>query len=181
MQRCEHTSKLNAKNPPFGQRIFTKAACFTMGRMRQLCPYPTVRFLAKRAWMRSNYVRILALVALCLHLVAPSVAMVASSDRVDVSSFICVTPGTAQSDAQARMAERLAELLEPGEKAPQLDDDTCSHCIMSAGTILPDQINAIEFRLPIESQSPMTFDAGLVKSPRGPPVGATGPPRLQWT
>jgi len=129
--------------------------------------------------MRSHLVRILALFALCLHVAAPSVAMVASADRIDVSSFVCVTPGTGQTDAQARMVERLSELLEPDNETPQSDDETCSHCIVAASTILPDQAEVLAISYAVEAQAFSSFNPGLVHGPRGPPVGATGPPLLQ--
>ncbi|MEO1405002.1 MAG: DUF2946 family protein [Pseudomonadota bacterium] len=129
--------------------------------------------------MRSLFIRIFALFALCLHVAAPSVAIMASADRMDVSSFVCVTPGTAQTGAQARMADRLSELLEPGHETPHLDDETCSHCIVAASIILPDQAEALALRYAVEAQAFSFFDPGLVHEPRGPPVGATGPPLLQ--
>lgn len=129
--------------------------------------------------MRSQFVRILALVALCLHVAAPSVVAVASADRIEISSFVCVTPGTAQTYAQARMVERLSELLEPDNETPQSDDQTCSHCIVAASIILPDHAEALALRYTVEAHAFSSFDPGLVHEPRGPPVGATGPPSLQ--
>ncbi|MEM8635719.1 MAG: DUF2946 family protein [Pseudomonadota bacterium] len=129
--------------------------------------------------MRSQLVRILALFALCLHVAAPTVAMAAAADQIDVSGFVCVTPGTGQTDAQARMVERLSELLESDNETPQSDDGTCSHCIVAASIILPDQAEALALRYAVEAQAFSSFDPGLMHEPRGPPVGATGPPHLQ--
>lgn len=77
------------------------------------------------------------------------------------------------------MLERISKLLEPDDEAPHLEDETCSHCIVAASIILPDQAGAIVSRAALEWKTHTTFDAGVVHAPRGPPVGATGPPLLQ--
>ena len=129
--------------------------------------------------MRFGFVRLLALIALVLQGSAPSIAMAASPDRMDIASFVCVTPGAVQSEAQARMVERLADALDSGQEEPQSDDQSCSLCIIAGGLVLPTQFGDMEVEFVPVTQTFRVFDPGLVQSPRGPPVGATGPPNLQ--
>ena len=129
--------------------------------------------------MRFGIVRLLALIALVLQISAPSIAVAAGPDRVDVSSFVCVTPGAVQSEVQGRMLERLADALDSGQDHPQTDDQSCSLCIIAGGLVLPAQFGEIEVQFVRVAQAFKVFDPGLIQSPRGPPVGATGPPPLQ--
>lgn len=128
---------------------------------------PVVRLLAR--W--------LAVMALCLQALSPVSMAVAGENGVDLSRYLCVTPGVEVS-AQTRAAAReLAVMLgEAGDEAPSASDETCPLCTISTPALLPLPPAAAGPCCILPAFHPAAYAPGLFHRPHGPPVGVRGPP-----
>ena len=152
-------------------RLRQKIAMHSLGTlvMELLMYRQPIRFLA----------RILAISALCLQLLLPATVAMAQENGVDVSQYICVTPGVQPSAKVKAQAARLAALTsDTDDQKPLAYSGHCPLCSIAHCAPLP---TAPDITLPAGLRLPRvytSYESGIVYEAQGPPVGSRGPPSL---
>ena len=116
------------------------------------------------------------MLAIVMQVLLPAAFAVAESNGVDVSRFICASPGQLSAEAKAAI-EQLAELL--GVEAPdrQPFDGHCPLCTLVHVMPLPEPATVAA---PAELTSVADYvcyePGGFVRKAQGLPLGSRGPP-----
>ena len=116
------------------------------------------------------------MLAIVLQVLLPGTLAFAASNGVDVSRFICASPGQSPADAKAAI-EQLAELL--GDEAPdgQPYDGHCPLCTLVQVTPLPEPATVAA---PAELTSVADYvwyePGGFVRKAQRLSLGSRGPP-----
>ncbi|MEL6686169.1 MAG: DUF2946 family protein [Pseudomonadota bacterium] len=123
-----------------------------------------------------HFIRGLVAIALMWQSAMPFAHALSAGDGIDVHSLICTTPGQPPAALSAEMAAHLAELFGSGEDSELPVSDHCPHCVLVSAVPLPQVDTAERFHV---RRAPLASKHSLIQTihaPRGPPVGATGPP-----
>lgn len=119
------------------------------------------------------------IIALAAHLMIPHSHAGSNQSSLDASGLFCTTPGAAVSTQRAKMLQQLIEQLEPSQNETPTHQVDCEVCVAASGAFEPllDLVMVPVLRV-YRGYWPSGV-ANTVSKPRGPPVGATGPPPLQ--
>lgn len=124
-------------------------------------------------------IRMLAMTALCLQLTLPGAVSLAKANGVDVSQFLCVSPGTQPSARIQEGITRLADLTRTDEtRDPSSFSGHCPLCGPSHCALLPEPESLAEPMVFGLRQAFPRYEPGFVHPAQGPPIGARGPPNL---
>ena len=119
--------------------------------------------------------RLVAAFAMLTQAFAPT-AMAVANPRIDPAQLICITPGNPATDVSLRMAQRLADVLNDTSDVPPVQQDHCPLCLIATAAPLPETPVVKQPRFFAAPTVFAIFEPAFVQTPRGPPVGATGPP-----
>lgn len=120
--------------------------------------------------------RFFVMLALSLQSLLTGALSMAQANGVDVSRYICVTPGEALSAESKATARRLARLLGDELPADPRSEEHCQLCTLAQVATLPLRVTLPERTRFMAKRASPRFMPGLVHKPQGPPLGSRGPP-----
>lgn len=109
----------------------------------------------------------------------PASAAAAHGHGIERSQFVCSPAGGTLTPEAERLAHRMAELIgDVDQQEHSQSPGGCPLCVLAHGAPLPEielpaQVASFVYR----AETPKAA-AVVVHAPRGPPVGAQGPPSL---
>ena len=120
---------------------------------------------------------LLAAIAACLQIFLPGVMSVARANGIDVTRYICITPGVeASAEAQAVAAE-VAALLGEDNQSNLASVDHCPLCTFAQGAPLPaPALVDVPCHYEVSENWFDRYEPGRIQEAQGPPLGSRGPP-----
>ena len=126
--------------------------------------------------IRCRVAKFLAMLAIVLQVLLPGTLAIAASNGIDVSRFICASPGQLSAEAKAAI-EQLAKLLGDEASDRQPFDGHCPLCTLVHVMPLPEPATVAA---PAELTSITDYvcyePGGVVRKAQGLPLGSRGPP-----
>ena len=120
----------------------------------------------------SPIARLLAILALCLQVMLPGVVSVAHANGVDLSQYICLTPGEEPSTEVKAAAQRIAEIVGDAPAEEPLSDNHCPLCTIAHGAPLPIRTLITAPLIFAIDQDFILYEPGLLILAQGPPLGS---------
>lgn len=127
-------------------------------------------------WMANPFARFVAVVAVGLQSLLPSALAAAEATGVDVSRYLCATPGLELSAEAKAAAADLAQLLGEEDEQRAGLSGTCLLCTLVYAAPLPEPV-LLDVPARFEVLAAFNpYDPGLIPEIRGAPLGSRGPP-----